>query len=306
MRTILQLSAFVSFVVAQFTAAHAHAATAVAAAPGKASVVPIPGNQNTYSLKAHSNRTNNPVTGPNTTVINSTGVAHAFNDVIVIKRLFWWDTTYKPAVAVIDQPKKNDAVSITSMSTNTVQGMAVVDPVNARLEAFGRVGEGAKGSAAGEAIDPYYVAPGTYSDYSFVIDQIELGTADVGDFAGVNFFATDSRFSDPLWFLSVVVSGPLSSKSDLVIGFASNPILALNDSNIVNNVRAAFNMQGQTATLNSFELFKTTYVVDQQITYSEGLKAGVEAVPEPGTLMLFGMGVIALVGYARPRGKELP
>jgi hypothetical protein len=162
--------------------------------------------------------------------------------------------------------------------------------------------EGQTGRAAAEAIDPSILAPGTYN-YSYSINALELGIEAQNELAGASFFATDSRFSNPLWNLSVVTKGTLVTSDDLIIDFVSNPILGLDDNIIENQIQSAFNVSSGIATLNSFQVFSTTYFVDREITFSEGINGGVEkvSVPEPSFLLsLLGFGALGISCLLKP------
>jgi hypothetical protein len=102
--------------------------------------------------------------------------------------------------------------------------------------------------AAGAAFDPFTISgPTTFPSYQYVVDA-SLEVAGTGDWAGITYFAVDSRLTDPvgatsvdnfygvtepveqaLWSLSIVDNGPLISLSDLadpgklVINFQVNP-----------------------------------------------------------------------------------
>lgn len=160
---------------------------------------------------------------------------------------------------------------------------------NGALTATAVVLEGAAGEAAAEAVDPFILPPGDY-DYAYLIDEMVLSAGVTSEFTGVGLFATDSRFSEPLWSFGVAVEGMLGSKSDLMIDFVSNSILALNDTLIEQNVFDAFSVLNGVATLTSFELFDTIYPVDQDVSFSTGVNAGT-SVPEPTTALLFGIGL---------------
>jgi hypothetical protein len=144
------------------------------------------------------------------------------------------------------------------------------------------------------------LAPGVY-EYSVVIDVL-LETDQPGDFAGVEFFATDSRFPEPLWLLQIIAEDFIASVSDLILDFTSNPILGLDDEVVEDEALAAFVISGGQASLSSYLLFSTSYVVDQTITFAEGVEAGIVAVPEPSgaLLMLTGMVILLVVGRLRP------
>jgi hypothetical protein len=159
------------------------------------------------------------------------------------------------------------------------------------------------GAAAGQAQDPYQLSAGVYQNYSYTVDNLTLKVdpSNPTEFVGASYFATDSRYSQPLWSLAVSTEGVLNSRSDLQITFESNPILGLDDTLIEDEVRAAFTVNSGTATLTSFELFDTTYKVSQTIQYSEGVNAevGAGSVPEPSSVILLSSGSLILFGIPR-------
>jgi hypothetical protein len=160
------------------------------------------------------------------------------------------------------------------------------------------------------AVDPFTLPPGVYQDYAPVISvQLQIDTP--ADVVGGSFFANDSRFSDPLWSLGISAQGVLNSNADLQVQFVSNPILGLNDALIASQVRSALTVSSGTASLSSYQLFDTTYTVDQSITYSGGASAGVSTVPEPPTLVLVATALPVLLGlrvkrlwFGRGRGHK--
>jgi hypothetical protein len=158
---------------------------------------------------------------------------------------------------------------------------------------------GAGQQAAAEAIDPITLPPGSYA-YAPTITEATLHLDGLPDeFAGVTFFADDSRFSDPLWILSIVATGALTSPSDLLIEFRSQPLLGLDDADVASQVRSNFAVGGGTATLASYTLFSTTYEVTETIQFAEGVNGGVaSAVPGPATFVLAVLGAVGL-GVAR-------
>jgi hypothetical protein len=141
------------------------------------------------------------------------------------------------------------------------------------------------GEAAAEADDPYPVAPGAFS-YTPVI---EFTSEDA--IGGARYFATDSRFNDFLWQLRIGTEDVITNPGDLLVSFVSNPILSLNDSFVAAQVRSRITVSGGTASLASFELFSTTYLVDQPIEYGYGVEADLAkaSVPEPSALLLVGL-----------------
>lgn len=237
-----------------------------------------------------------------------------FGDEIVVGIIF--RDFYSPPVGFRGRPKPGVAAGVRAVTSDTpagppaapgAHGFASYTPPGIAgaagvLHANGSV-IGVPGGAAGEAIDPFDLAPGTYN-YFFTINEILLRNDNADEVSGVTFFATDSRFSDRLWALGVSAEGFIGSKDDLIIEFFSNPILGLNDGLIARQVRDALTVSGGTASLSSFQVFHTTYAVDQTITFAEGLNAGVQTVPEPSTLTLLGMGVLSLFVYRRRRSKD--
>jgi hypothetical protein len=127
------------------------------------------------------------------------------------------------------------------------EGAASYSKETNKIAAQGRAGGPAQ-NAAGAAFDPFTLTgPLTFPDYQYVVDA-SLQVSDPGDWAGVTYFAVDSRLTTPatadavddfygvtepldqaLWSLTIVDNGPLTSLSDLmdptkfVINFVVNP-----------------------------------------------------------------------------------
>jgi PEP-CTERM motif len=182
-------------------------------------------------------------------------------------------------------------------------GIAAFIPGTPNIVALTAKTNGALGAAAAQAVDPETLSPGTYSDYSPTIDLTDLELDSTGDSAAVNFYATDSRFSTPLWYLSMWASGQLNGKSDLNISFTSNPILGLNNSLVAANVLSDLTVAGgQAFSTSPIALFTTTYTVDQQITYSQDVVGYADAVPEPASWALVCGGLAAMA--FRPRARR--
>lgn len=220
---------------------------------------------------------------------------------------FLFVRSYKPPVGFRGRaPKPAGAQSVVSQTPGpgAVTGSAsfIFGPP-ARYRAFGAAilpGD----RAAAEVVDPYSVAPGSYS-YAPEIANITLETSDLRDFAGVSFWATDSRFSDYLWNAAVVVEGPITATPNLTVLFQSQPLLGLDDAAIAADLEEALAINPGQISLTDYTLFSTTYSVDQEIEFGEGLNAGVEKAPEPSTAcMLF----IAAIAYAvvSSRHKNYP
>jgi hypothetical protein len=176
-------------------------------------------------------------------------------------------------------------------------GIADWSGPTSKMTADAAVPGGAFGSAAAQAEDPYVLPAGVYQHYSYTVNDLTLQLDPAQpEVVAASFFATDSRFSTPLWSLGVSATGVLNSKSDLDVAFTSNPILGLDDALISSQARDAFTVSSGTAELKSFTLFDTTYNVSQDITYSEGTNGAVQSLPEPSALvqsLVLGLGVAA-------------
>ena len=141
-------------------------------------------------------------------------------------------------------------------------GVPLTNPAKSMV-ATATVPAGVFGAAAGQAVDPYPLSPGSYA-YSYTISSLTLSLDDPDDEVGASYFATDSRYSVPLWSLGISADGVLNSNANLSVDFESNPILGLDDGLIDSEVKAAFFVSSGTATLTDFNLFDTTYPVDQR------------------------------------------
>ena len=92
------------------------------------------------------------------------------------------------------------------------------------------------------------VDPGSYS-YSYSLDfSLEVFPTD--PWASLYADAVDSDHVDPLWQLSIVSYGPISSIGDLVIDFSSDPSLGLNDATVVSDLMSAIGVSGGMASLS--------------------------------------------------------
>jgi hypothetical protein len=213
---------------------------------------------------------------------------------------------YTPLVGFLATPKPPAPGALQNASSTSGGATATAHlnnfAVNPSYGATATVPAGTTGRAAAEARDPITVPPGLYS-YSFFINSITLETGSAGDFAGITFFATDSRFADPLWMLGVFVDGPLTSKSDLHLAFQSQPALSMDSSGtpldggaIENQVLTAFTVSDGVAQLTARPLFSAFYSVDTTIQFSDGANAGAENVPGPATVTLVCAGLALLAG----------
>jgi len=160
-----------------------------------------------------------------------------------------------------------------------------------------------KGFSAVKGVDPDMLPMGMY-DYPVTINLLSLSVSP-GDFGYASVFATDSRFTDPLWVLNVIGTAPTTSSSlSLNVSFSSNPLLALDDMAITNRVKR--DLQNSGGTLSNYSLFHTTYDVSVSGTvYGEGVEAiAGTAVPEPSTLALIVNGGLLSVAVWWGRRKH--
>jgi hypothetical protein len=273
-------------------------------------VVPVLNPGGTYDLCAYSLQTAPAPLGPNAQTVPA-GLGNCSVAIVVGPRV------YNPPVGtegVAKPPLNVTFLDQVSSKSGNFFGGANLDifapggiPDNVTMRATGTKILGAPanaaGSAAGKAVDPVIIDPGTYT-YHPTIPSILLETETDTDFAGVSFFATDSRFAGPLWQLDVLVAGTLESADDLTISFSAQSILGLDAQTIVDNVRNTFSVAPGSATLTNFDVFNATYEVDQTITFSEGLSAGVETVPEPATVGMLAIGSVGIVAAAKSRRRK--
>lgn len=152
---------------------------------------------------------------------------------------------------------------------------------------------GGAGSAAAEAIDPFLLDPGVY-EYNPTILSALLEVSAAPDFAGMSFFAYDSRSTEPLWQLNVLATGTLSAASDLDILFTHDPsrlVLSsgVTPASIQDGVRNRFTVANGTAAYSnegSVPLFTSQYDTGPtEVSFSEGLNVGATASADaPGSL----------------------
>jgi hypothetical protein len=239
----------------------------------------------------------------------------------------------KPTAATTPPNTAKEVLESTTLvpglsTANQFIGKAEYDlPTNAApkgfIKATGTGVKGVTGSAAAAAFDPFSVSPGTFSSYQYTINA-NLQLDQVGDYAGITFFALDSRFTDPdlfyansepfneaLWSLTIASQVVPASPSDLDVKFSINPSARLlgilnpsmTDDQIGSLVQNAFTFPNGIATLTSFDLFPsgTIYTVSGTISYATGVNAGITAIPEPSSLTLLSIGAAGVMGYARRR-----
>jgi hypothetical protein len=161
-----------------------------------------------------------------------------------------------PAVGVRNQIKPNGAVFNAQAVQSRVfspggllqaRGRASYSQQTGLIAAEGEAGGPAQ-RAAGAAFDPFTLTgPLTFPNYQYILDA-SLQTSAPGDWAGITYFAVDSRLTNPatayavdnfygvteplneaLWSLTIVDRAPLESLSDLMdpsklgINFQVNP-----------------------------------------------------------------------------------
>ena len=269
----------------------------------------VAGFAGTFDRKVFSLQSTPAAAGPNATVAGIPAPPGAIAGAIRVGGFVGLGgRVYSPLVGFLATPKP-PAPGALQNATSTSGGATATAhlnnfAVNPSIGATATVAAGSTGQAAAEARDPITVPPGVYS-YSFFINDITLETGQAGDFAGVTFFATDSRFTDPLWALSVIVEGALNGKSDLEVAFESQTALSVDSSGtpldshaIESAVRQAFTVSTGVAQLTAFQLFSASYTVDRSIEFSDGANAGAEHVPWPSTSALACAGLATLASAA--------
>jgi hypothetical protein len=272
------------------------AATSVFASAGDPLQVGVPTGGGTLDLLVHTDQTGPPPVGPNASTFDTGSGPPPFGPAgLFTGEIGGWlpGTGYSPIVGFKGTKGAQRTVSSTSGMANAV---ATFVPAGA-IPGFpgglllASASTPLPGTAAALADDPYSVLPGTYS-YSAVIDEFTLNTLG-GGAAGARYFATDSRFSDALWQLTIGSTTSTADPSGLFVEFTSNQVLQLTDSQVESNVRTALAQSGSTH-LEAFNLFSTSYTVDRPIQYGFGVEGDAVLVPEPSSISLLGFGVAAL------------
>ena len=162
------------------------------------------------------------------------------------------------------------------------------------LSAYGLTTPGGQKLSAGKSVDPVPIDPGSYA-YSYDLSfAMEVYPTD--PWASFYGGASDTNHSSPLWSLTAVAYGPISSIGDLVMTFTSDPSLGLDDSAVLNGLKAAISISGGVASVTDYVLFNTTYEVLSPSEYSDEIAASTASVPEPASGVLLASG--ALVGLA--------
>ena len=146
------------------------------------------------------------------------------------------------------------------------------------------------------------------------------------------FYGLGQPLDKTVWYLAISANGPIDSQSDFfdaskfkvefhvndtsildLVDGSGNPV---SDSDVINGILGAFRLDADgLASLNSYPLFPyfmpagatlpglagdTTYTVDRSgVIYGQGVNAGVAGVPEPSTLLLVALGVLALLAADR-------
>jgi hypothetical protein len=159
------------------------------------------------------------------------------------------------------------------------------------LAARGTTNPGANRIGAGKSIDPVPVDPGTYS-YSYNL-TFSMQVYPTDPYASFYAGASDTNHANPLWMLTAIADGPISSINDLVMTFTSDPSLGLNDAAVLNDLKAAISISDGVASLSGYTLFATTYYVSSSTDYSDEVAAATASIPEPTTFALLAIGTLA-------------
>jgi hypothetical protein len=256
--------------ISLYLAASAHAVTKVTGDTTTGVVPGALGNVGTVSVYAFSQQTKVAPLGTNlmvtTTVVKGGVTTHpasstlnaATNKISVTKPLGPGrgnvTVDYGPPIVALRRQGKptvnTDMVQIISYSGVFGGSGIAVGPgpnntppggVAAAAFSFATRAAGEEGSAAGEAVDPVLILPGSYDyapsvDVSIQVDENNTGEVDVyavdsSVFTGddlSNFVEDGGPMADTLWTLSLGADAPLASESGVDVGFYLNPA-ALNE-----------------------------------------------------------------------------
>jgi hypothetical protein len=141
-----------------------------------------------------------------------------------------------------------------------------------------------------------------------------------------DFLNEGSPFQQTLWVLSLDADQPLNSTSDVSVDFELNPLALqeivlptsylltlpgysaglsnaeladLIDAAFESSIAAALAFTNGTVSLQDFQLFPdgTQFQPIGDVTYAEGVSAGLNAVPEPTALWILATSVLCLFGF---------
>jgi hypothetical protein len=189
----------------------------------------------------------------------------------------------------------------------------------------------AVGGAGAYANDPGFLEPGQYR-YDDLTINTTLQIDQPSETAGVSFYALDGRLTDlntfndrdepleeSLWALTLFVDHSPLSKSDVRVEFRVNPLAremgflnpAMSDQAIADAVSNSLQFNGGQAQLSDVVLFPegTTLNVrtqDGEIEYAYATTAGVQAVPEPGMLVLVAIATFGGLAIQRRQSINAP
>jgi hypothetical protein len=162
----------------------------------------------------------------------------------------------------------------------------------------------------------------------YAVDSTVFTSANVADFLN-----DGSPFADTLWHLNLAADGPLGGTSDVGVDFELNPlalqeiafpssylfslpgyspslsdqkVAMLIDSAVDSAIVGALGFAGGNVSLPDFAPFPagTQYVTTSDVEYAQGVDAGLDVVPEPGSTSLLASGLLVFFGLRRFRQKS--
>ncbi len=222
---------------------------------------------------------------------------------------------YGPSLSVGSVPKRADPLSgdeAISRSGETISCRVFGSSAARRLRdgwiayAHGQGFRDTTGKAAGIAFDPYPVPPAEYPyDHPINLNMEFDRPTDRGD---VEYLATDSRFHEPVWTLTIGANGDVKTPDQVELAFSIYPgaqgtVLRtsagepVDEAEVIARVRAALIVTmskeglGQVTLPKDFELFApdTVYMVsplsgfEPPVEYGFGVKAGLDTTGQPPT-----------------------
>jgi hypothetical protein len=157
--------------------------------------------------------------------------------------------------------------------------------------------------ACGRAEDPMVFDPGSVA-FDLTFDGISLTATpgSLGSAWGAEMHSSIPTLTD---LFTLAINGPpgMSSRSDLLIDFVSNPLLGMDDAAFEELLRSRFTVGGGAATLATPTSLSFTLNSTSSFSVANAVEAAAAAtvVPEPSTLLLVAGGALPIAVLARRR-----